>query len=371
MSACKRSPTAAGSDGAASAPSSSAEARAPLPAVASAARTEGAASFDLTLAPDGAWLVRQRGGRGLEVVHLDALGAELGEPRVIVPLDERQRVLEVTAQASASTGVAAWVAETPQGTLASVVSFDGAGAEPPASLGNLDVSGTGRGRLAITTRADGRTLVMHRGATAPCRDDPTQSCTGIGFSEVSTAGIRSFGLPLNVPAACEDAIAGLAATGSRSHYAVCSRKSGSIVLTLFSIESAISYARADEVLPGCSPMGTTTLGNDVVLSADCGDARRAVILRSGNPPPQALTIDLPSCDGGRPSLTATSSEGAYWRPLEGAEQRLEALLPASVAPPLARAVWTGRALLVARVLARELTIERWQCVGGAFRRTGG
>src|SRR5262249_37559612 len=146
----------------------------------------------------------------------------------------------------------------------------------------------------------------------------------------------------------------------RWFYAVCSWTRDAPSTMAYSINVDTYYARADEVLRGCTPLGMLVLDSeDVLLGADCDTMRRAARFTRDMKPPVEFALDdvAVACDGERASIQA-----ATWSlPLDAPRDRLEVVLPATLAPTGARAIWTGRALLVAHRQGDDLELRRYVC----------
>jgi hypothetical protein len=71
------------------------------------------------------------------------------------------------------------------------------------------------------------------------------------------------------------------------------------------------------------------------------------------------------CARGRPLLHIEASGRSIELPLSAPQSRIENMLPASLAPPGARAVWTGERLLVATPLrdgaGQRLSLSAFGC----------
>ena len=67
------------------------------------------------------------------------------------------------------------------------------------------------------------------------------------------------------------------------------------------------------------------------------------------------------CEQGRPIIEIGGAGGPLRVPLTESASRLESLLPDSMAPTGARAVWTGDAVLIAIPSGRDVGLRRYQC----------
>jgi hypothetical protein len=132
---------------------------------------------------------------------------------------------------------------------------------------------------------------------------------------------------------------------------------------MFTIERSPDYAQAEPLLEGCVPLGATTLDGEVLLVGRCGTERRAV--RVGRRESAVRAVGLSDlavlCDGtGRIRFRAAGSS-ALDHVVEAPADRLGALLPERIAPVDSRAVWTGRALVVASAVGNRLVARRHAC----------
>jgi hypothetical protein len=178
-------------------------------------------------------------------------------------------------------------------------------------------------------------------------------------------------LPLSVPAACDVGVAGLVVGSERWHYGVCALHEGRRVTTVFGIQPEREYARADEVLRGCIPLGMTRLAHDVIAGGDCGGEWRGALFRGGEGPPRTLDAELEIvCERGS-AVVRTRGSDAFRMPLETPVDRAEALLGPRAFGSGSRAVWTGRALLVASPDGTNVRLRRDECRGELMATTGG
>jgi hypothetical protein len=185
------------------------------------------------------------------------------------------------------------------------------------------------------------------------------------FHRLDATGATSQGLPMTVPLPCAQNSVGFAVgSSSRWYYGVCSQSTGKPVTTLFSIQHDPEYARADQLLEGCLPLGALVEANELWLVGDCtGEGQRhGVRVRGGNADIQDLRVDRLEavCQSGSPLIRQTGPAGMIL-PLTNPRDRLEAFLPPALAPATARAVWTGRTLLVAIPSPALITLKGYQC----------
>jgi hypothetical protein len=249
------------------------------------------------------------------------------------------------------------------------VPADGAAPAAPITLASEAPAHTaGRGRIAIAGLAGGRLRALYRVGPVECASADVDGCVGFGFRELGAgAGAVQREEPwLSVPRPCSEGAAGLAGLEGRFYYAVCSWGESAPVTMAYAINVETYYARADEVLRGCTPLGLLALdANTLLLGGDCGVVRRvARLARDMKPPAEFPLADLTlGCERGATIVRATGWE----LPLSAPRDRLEAVLPAAIAPAGARAIYTGRALLVAHRMSGRLELSRHVCVDGLLR----
>ncbi|HVZ36232.1 MAG TPA: hypothetical protein VG963_27580, partial [Polyangiaceae bacterium] len=234
----------------------------------------------------------------------------------------------------------------------------------------------GRGNLALAARGDAA-LALVRGPEEPCGDGNAGPCFGFRFYQLSAAGAREMEFPLRVPAPCDSLSVALVpvsstppagAPGPHLNYAVCTDVGSGAQLTVFSIEPERSYAEAQHLFEGCTPLGAGVFAGQVSFVAECGGVRRLARLRSGDAAPELHQLDarglLCTAHGARLRL------GEEWLGLDSPTDRLELVLDSERSPAGSRAVWSGAALLVARVREGELDLSRFTCSGSALQALG-
>jgi hypothetical protein len=226
---------------------------------------------------------------------------------------------------------------------------------------------TARGNVVVTARGD-RALVFARGEQTACVDPTHEGCFGFSFHELHADRAVPTGLPLAVPVPCTDHSAALAVVGKRWHYGVCTDTGKAPMTTLFTIEHEPEYARADRLLEGCKPTGMLNFGGAAWLIGDCQGSRRAVRVGGRDEPLEYLELRTArlECGADGPRVRAPGLDLALDEP----RGRLEALLPIDLVPVGARAVWSGRALLVAATGAGPLALNRYRCEAGRLLREG-
>jgi hypothetical protein len=355
VAACNREHTpAVGNGGAAAEPS--------------ARRLDDPSAFDLTLSERGAvlgWV--EASSSELHIARFDAQGEALASS--VQKLAQPAALDLVLADTSAGLS-AVWRSE---GTAR------GVWLEPSGAVQWLDLGAAwaapeaGRGNLALVQRG-ASALALVRGPSEPCGDGSDESCFGFRFYQLSGRGAFETGLGLRVPVPCDARAALLISARApaqpgagepRFQYAVCTRSESAPVLTVFSIEPDRSYAAAQKLFSDCTPLGAGNFAGQSLFVAECQGARRVARLRSADAPVEIVNLDvrglLCSARGARLRL------GSEWLELSEPSDRLELLLDASLSPPGSRAVWTGSALLVARLDAGRLVLDRHACADSGLR----
>jgi len=312
------------------------------------------------------WAPKRRGDGAVRKVELDANGAFVGESTQA--LDPTAAVGEISDLS------AAWVRS--RLALACVERRDGkakvraawAGtAAPPFELGAAwSAPRTARGNLVVAAR-DERALVFARGDEAACIEPGRHGCFAFEFHELTGSAAEKTGLPMSVPVPCADNSAELAVVAGRFHYGVCTNTGDRPVTTMFTIERNPDYARADPLLEGCTPAGTFVWHGAAWLVADCEGGRRATRLGARDEPAEFLDLHAArlECRGGTASVHAPSLDLV----LEEPRSALHALLPVELVPRGARAVWTGRALVVGTTLGDGVRLVRHACAGDRLETT--
>ncbi len=333
----------------------------------------GVVAFDLVVTPDGAVLVHGRpadAGGGVVVLPVDRRGRTSGPPAVVAASGSGEAVVELAAATTASVVLAAWRTRSDVG--GSILAARGHVADgrwsPAAVLGRAAApADVRRGQLDVAISDAGRAVVLHRDGDSGCGEGRTEPCAALRFHSLDDSGAAAPGLPLSVPEPCQPAIAGLSFVGERWHYALCSRASGQPETTVFAIQYAPEYAAAVPVLAGCEPEGVTRAGDTTAVVARCGADRRAALMHAegGSPDLVDWRDVMVRCSAAGPDIATRSMT----LPLRGPVGRLAPLLPLHVAPPGARAVWTGASVLVAVAVGRTVELRRHECAGGAFERT--
>lgn len=327
-----------------------------------------ATAFDLAAAAGGAVLAWAAAGAGtLQLRRFDAEGDPVGEAGGLTAIDGAGSAVADVALAAIGSDVAlAWSeTSTAPGALRAAW-IPSAGPARTFELGaTFRSDDANRGALALVGRERSATLLA-RGLEAPCNDARESACSAFRFFEISADAARPTGLSLAVPAPCAANSAQLVpprrVAGGESgafEYAICAGGAGASGLTVFSIQSSPAYASAEEALAGCTPLGAGRFGGEATFVGACGGQWRSVSvsLDAGGLVARDLDPRGLVCNA-RGALLRFG--GGWLRPDEPLG-RLELLLDDDLAPAGARAVWTGRALLVARPIDGRLSVRRFGC----------
>ncbi len=326
-------------------------------------------AFDFVNSQNGAVLVwASKTSGALELAELDESGWQLRVEALLPLPDARAPTLatigEVAATVRGTDLAVAWLERSSTSTRARgfVRPLQGGSAGHVVEIGNvLEPVSAPRGNLALTNH-DGHFVVLARGQQSECTDASAHDCVGFGFHRLEADRATAQGLPLTVPLPCAQNAVSFAVTSSRWYYGVCSQSTGKPVTTLFSIQPDPEYARADQLLEGCSPLGALAEHDELWLVGDCGGARRALRVRGGNAETLEMRVDRSEagCESGYPVIRQAGPAGMRLV-LGVARDRLEAFLPEALSTAGARAVWTGHTLLVASPQHGALTLKGYQC----------
>ena len=345
------------------APSSASSSLVPSPAgsVAPLGRLATPTAFELTASAAGAtlvWAPAERTTAALFKRELDASGAFQAPTDVAVgSANVSGEVADLALSWVGARLGLAWLERS--GATARVRATWAGASSAPFELGAAWAGPrSSRGNVVMAARGD-KGLVFARGGEAACIELGRHGCFGFGFHELDASHAVATGLPMSVPVPCTDNSAALAVVGERFHYGVCTETAGRPVTTLFSIQHEPEYARADPLLEGCTPAGTFVWHGAAWLVGDCAGGRRAA--RIGEDPQEFLDLhgSRLECRSGRMRIRAPSLD----LPLDEPRAGLASLLPADVAQAGARAVWAGRALLIATSFAEQLRLTRRTCNG--------
>ena len=358
--ACKRAPDV-----------SDVQERPPAEALPFAAgRLAAPGAFDLIATRDGPLLgfaqPRELGGAVI-VRGLDARGVARGPERRILA---QARVVEVELAALRERiGVAFLESDATSARTRALMwplAGDAVQLEADTVAESGPVPARGRGHIALSAVGDASLRLMYPAGAADCAGADESACVGFGFRELNAAANAPRATWLSVPSPCPEGAASVASLAGRFFYAVCSWSAAAPQTTAYAINIETYYARADQVLPGCTPLGMLVLDDSsVLLGADCSAMRRAVRFTPDMRPPVELALGdaVLACEPGGPVIHA----GGFSLVLDAPRDHLEALLPPSLVPTGSRALWTGRALLVAHLSGQQLEMMRHTCTNGALR----
>lgn len=337
------------------------------------------AAFDLVATEDGALLVwappRGRGG-GVRIATLDAQGSARANDALVAPVEDAE-VLEVAAaEAGARLGIA-WIEAVGSADVRVRATYGGKSGEtfaPPVDLApSVSVAGEARGRLAIAASDDGTLALGYRTTPAACRASAGTCARYVHTRLGDTAHAAPRGIEtMEVLVPCDPLLPGAAWTSGTWYSGVCSAESG-ITAHVFSLRQEISYAAVIDGPVGCAPVGLVSTADGVAARMHCSDGRESIVRvgLDGRASPALLGVHFEaSCDEPhRPTLLATSGAETVGLTLSTPRSRLEVLLPPTIAPPGARAAWTGEVLIVAVPTPHDVFVHRWSCVDGAMTRT--
>ena len=207
-------------------------------------------------------------------------------------------------------------------------------------------------------------MALARTADEPCERYDEASCAN--FTMLDLVERRAQRRPgLEVPHPCRRPIAGFAVAGLHWHYAVCHHDGPVSKTVLFTAQQTPSYAQTQELLTGCSPRGITRRGDDIWLSGRCGEEQRAIHVRKLDVTLGATTTgEEVTCEDDDLILELDGERVAF----DEATVGLGALLSPHRFVAEARAVWTGRTLIVAHAVGERLVIDRHHCRAGMLTR---
>jgi len=333
-------------------------------------------AYDLVMGTRGPILVwgqpTSLGGE-IRALQLNATGDGVGHEKVLVaggsvgsqiPPD----AIEIVAAATGGRLGLTWVRrnQTQLDIVGSYGSETGDAMSPPVVFGETEMDRMGRrGQLAIAGGNDDAFEILYRGTRGPCAEGSDEECPHFFVRELGGDAERR-GIPLAVPEPCERGVAGFAEAAGVWYYALCAVEDGVQAARIFALQFEPEYAHHEKLLEGCDPLGLAPFGDGVVVIGRCGnDVRGVHVTDAARTLANVEGAPRVVCQGATPVLQV----GAASVPLRGPRDRLAALLPASVAPTDARAVWTGESVVVATGIGREVALRRFECEDGRFRRT--
>jgi hypothetical protein len=339
----------------------------PIPAAAHFRELASPTAFELAPAPTGALLAWVRRGAGrVELERWDQAARSEGAARAARGPSVGREAADLVAVATEGGVALAWSETGGRGVAAKAAWIPPEGAAQTYDLGPASRPPVpSRGGLALAARGDGA-LLFARGTDIACVDASEEGCVAFNFFQLTAGGVAPAGIPLSVPSPCDSQAAqlnlesrGAASSAGAFDYAVCSNARGAPALTIFSIRTDPAYAMSREAFTGCTPLGAARFGGQAAFVATCGKYRRLALA-------DARTGELGVQDGDERGLICRGGSalvrfGATWLRLVEPLGRLELLLSDDTSPPGSRAVWTGRALLVARADGARLGLSRYVC----------
>lgn len=355
------------------------------------------AAFDLVAGASGtffAWGVPQRDGGGVRVQELGPGGAARGAEAEVARQsaaapgaaeDAPVQVLELSmAMGGGHLGVA-WTTVSGGAILTEAVFAASPGAfGRPTQLGESETGVAGRGNILVSAMSDGSLYVAHRLTRGACRAS-TGDCTRFARTRLPEGGTARGDDPSEVASPClpllPGAVAAESGDGETWFYGIChlgpatptpgAAPESTPATTVYAIDPASSYAAAAEALVGCVPVAMARSETGAVLRGRCGDDEAIANVDAQGRVTHEIrhAVVGARCEGGRPVIEVRDGDAGapalLTHRLTGSESRLEAWLPANIAPDGSRAVWTGEALLVAAPIgaedSRDVAIRRFEC----------
>jgi hypothetical protein len=330
-----------------------------------------ASAFELLARPDGlhvVWASAAAGSDWLREAELGQAGQLRSAPRRLsIPAHTLGKVSDLVAASVGEQLALAWLEQGEKEARAQATLLTPG---KPALLLDLGpaalVAEAARGNIALAGEPEReRALVLWRGLTAPCVQAQHGPCTGFTFRRISASVADTTGLPLSVPVPCASHSVGLATAPGRFHYGVCTREGADPLTTMFSIQYAPEYARAEPLLKGCMPLGTIDVDGRAWLVGDCHGKRKAARVPLMDEKVETESIDalLITCTAQRLELR----QGRFALRLREPRAGLEAVLPPSLVPTGARVGWTGSTLLGVYPVAGRLETQAYACKDGKLQ----
>jgi hypothetical protein len=327
-------------------------------------------AFDLAASPSGALLTWiESGTTTVSLARFDAEGVRIGErSRRDIALGPGAVAFDLSLSDSSAGPVSLWLERDGTGIRGRAAWLEQLG--PAIELGSGWGTSAARGNVAVAARGQGALAVV-RGEPKPCVDGSAGSCSELRFYTLEPGGGMAAGLTLAVPDACGvraiQLVSGPGGGGEpgRWDYAVCSTSPQRSIVTVFSIHPERQYALAERAFDGCTPLGAARFAGAASFFALCDGDRR---MASAGEPDSPLHLQAVHERGLVCSRNAARLRfGSGWLRLTEPMGGLELVLDVDLAPAGARAVWTGAALLVARVEAAALRIAKYVCSGSELR----
>ncbi len=319
---------------------------------------DSATAFELIATFDGATLLwAERGSRGaVKAQHLTSSGGLKGEPVTLVSGRSTAGTVTDLVAARLESGTAlAWI-ERIGGEARASATIAGAASAQVVDLGPAwHTQKMLRGNIALAPTGD-EALVFARGPREACTEGQ-RDCFGFGLHRITRQGVdNGRGLPLSVPVPCSQQSTHVAVRDGHWYYGVCTLHDSVPVTTLFRIQFDPEYAEAEQLMPGCRPRGLFEHEHRIWLSGDCAGKPRAASVEQ-NPETTMDLSDVRFVCHARPLLEGTGFELRLSQP-RGA---LQDLVHEPWVSEGARAVWAGRALLVAAQEGGQIRLTRYSC----------
>lgn len=341
-------------------------------------------AFDLVRQGEGALLVwgsPASAGGTIAMQRVDALGAMLGDAVTLYApsseqlADGRPMTLATPLEIAASReggriAIAALVRADELNEYRVLATSGDAGRLAFAGfqrLAELDPTALSRRGQVAALAGDEVSEILFRAGEASCpRDVPGPTCIAVRRAELRagaaarTSAVRALG------PRCRSPIAGIVAHEGRLGAVVCASTEREGALTVVPLEGSGEESTMTG-LGGCTDAGLVRLETRDLAVARCGNALKGAEL-FGQGAPQDLGLPDPTmeCEGEMPVIVAPG--GTRIR-VDAVRSGLGSLLPPIVAPAGARAVYTGRAVLVGAPIGDEVTVRRYECEEGMFVRT--
>lgn len=337
------------------------------------------AAFDFVASTGGAvlaWGAPARFGGGVRAQLVDALGGARGTDvdvatRGIAHGGAAEQVpsqIDELSMAVAGSRVGVgWVVTPVDTTRAQVTvsNHDLEGFAAPQTLETVSRVDEPRGRISVSATQDGQLMFAHRIGDAPCVS-VEGTCARIATVNAETGHSMRGDQLMEVRGPCPSLLFGGVTRGPTWYYGICAADPITTG-TVYAIRPETSYAAATTLEPGCRPASIVATSAAVYGVSRCDGGPVAVRQLDENGAVTAVARDTPivDCTEERPTLRV----GGIALPLRESVSGIAALLPGTVAPADARAVWTGEAVLVAVAEVGSLGLRRYQCQEGVLTRT--
>lgn len=341
-------------------------------------------AFDLVRQGEGAllvWGAPASAGGTIAMQRVDAMGAMVGEAVALYApsserlADGRPMALATPLEVSASReggrlAIAALVRAdelNEHRVLATSGDAERLAFAPFQRLAELAPSALARRGQVAALAGDEASQILFRAGEASCpRGVEGGACIAVRRAELRpgaaarTSAVRALG------PRCRSPIAGIVSHEGRLGAVLCASTEAEGALSVVPLEGSGEESTMTG-LGGCTDAGLVRLESRDLAVARCGNALRGAEL-FGQGAPQDLGLPDPTmeCEGTMPVIVATG--GTRIR-VDAVRSGLGSLLPPIVAPAGARAVYTGRAVLVGAPIGNEVTVRRYECESGMFVRT--